>query len=164
MVRAAVADGVRIGVVLSGVVVLLALVATAPAFASVPEMPLLALAALAPVIACGLTGFRSIRRTRRLPAGTIAGALVGMMAGAVAGLSLLAFNQLFFDTVRMQPDKILNYQASGIPSMREYLLLNGVINIVAGLALGSTGGAVLGGIAALVGKFYFSQCSATAGE
>lgn len=159
MVRAAVADGVRFGVVLSGVVVLLALVGTAPAFASVPETPLLALGAVAPVIACGLTGIRSIRRAGNLTAGLIAGALVGMMAGAVAGLSLLAFNQLFFDTVSKQPDKILNYQASGLPSMREYLLLNGLINIATGLALGSTGGAVLGGVGAFVGKLFFCRLS-----
>lgn len=155
MVRAA----VRFGVVLSGVVVLLALVGTAPAFASVPETPLLALAAVAPVIACGLTGIRSIRRARRLTAGIIGGALVGMIAGAVAGLSLLALNMVFFDAVSRQPDKILNYQASGLPSMREYLLLNGLINIATGLALGSTGGAVLGGLGALVGKLFFCRVS-----
>lgn len=162
MVGAAVADGVRFGVVLSGVVVMLAVVGTAPAFASVPEAPLLALAAVAPVIACGLTGIRSVRRAGRLTAGIIAGALVGMMAGAVAGLSLLALNQLFFDAVSTQPDKVLNYQTSGLPSMREYLLLNGLVNIVTGLAPGATGGAFLGGVGALVGKLFFLR-SATAG-
>jgi len=44
--------------------------------------------------------------------------------------------------VRLQPEKIVNYRASGLPTMRDYLLANDLGNVAMGLALGG-GGALL---------------------
>jgi len=45
--------------------------------------------------------------------------------------------------VSRQPEKILNFHASGLSTMRDYLIANGLLNAVMGLTLGTVGGAVI---------------------
>lgn len=153
----AMTEGVRSGLLLGGLIVALALLGIAPAFSRLPEVPLVALAVAVPVVAYVLTGFRAQRKAGRLGAAALAGAVAGAISGTIAGLSYLVFNQIFFDTVSKQSEKILGYHASGLDSMRTYLLVNGVTNVVVGLVLGTLGGALLGAVGGLLHRLPFGR-------
>src|SRR5690242_20497219 len=120
MRRVMLAEGVRWGLVLSCGVLLLGVLGTAPAFRVLPETPLLVLALALPVLGYGFVGVNGWRRATRIAAGVLAGAVAGAISGSSGGLSYLLLNQLFYDTVRTQPEKILNFRASGLPTMRDY--------------------------------------------
>lgn len=145
-------EGVRSGLLLGGLIVGFAVLGIAPAFSTLPEAPLVALAVAVPVVGYVWTGFRARRKAGRFTAGALAGTLAGAISGTIAGLAYLALNQIFFDTVSKQPEKILNYQASGFNTMRAYLLFNGVTNVVGGLFMGTVGGAVLGAVGGLLDR------------
>lgn len=153
MGRVLLAEGTRSGLLLSVFVVVVAVLAPAPAFSWVPELPLIVVALMVPVAAYAVTGFRVRRRTGRLLAAWLASALAGGISGFVAGISMLALNLIFIDAVSKQPDKVVNFEASGLHSMRDYLLFNGVVNVVVGLALSTVGASLIGGVAGLADRW-----------
>ena len=144
MGRIALAEGGRAGLLLGGFVLLMAVLGLAPAFAALPELPLVGLTLAVPVVGYALSGWRAARRAGRVAAGPLAGALAGATSGAVAGLASLVLDQLLFESVSRQPEKLLNFQRSGLATMRAYLLANDLGNVGVGLVLGLLGGATLG--------------------
>jgi hypothetical protein len=82
-------EGFRSGAILGACSVALALVGLAPAFAWLPEIPLVGAAILLPLAILGWTGFRAALRSGRVVAGPLASALTGAVAGGVAGLAYL---------------------------------------------------------------------------
>jgi hypothetical protein len=70
----------------------------------------------------------------------------------VGGLAFLALDQIFIDTVTKQPDKVVNFPASGYATMRDYLLAHDLPNVAVGLVLGAFGGALLGLAGAGLGR------------
>lgn len=145
-------EGTRQGLLLGGFMLALLVLVTLPAFPMLLEIPFVVVGVVAPGAVYGLTGFRSARATGRVVAGMLAGVLAGTISGAIGGLSFLVVNLLFFDTVRQQSEKILNFHASGLPTMRDYLISNGLHNGVMGLVLGTVSGAVIGVSGALISK------------
>jgi hypothetical protein len=144
MRQSVLAEGGRAGLLLGLFVLLMAVLGLAPAFATVPELPLVGLALAVPVVGYALSGCRAAHRAGRVVAGPLAGALAGAISGVVAGLAYLVLDQVFFASVSRQPEKVLNFQRSGLATMRAYLLTNDVRNIGVGLVLGLLGGAFLG--------------------
>ena len=71
----------------------LAFLGLAPAMAWIPEVPLLAVAILLPIVAYGLAGHRAARRSGRALAGLVAGCLAGAISGAVGGAAYVVFGK-----------------------------------------------------------------------
>ena len=89
----AITEGVRVGVVLSACVAVLAAIGLSPSMAWVPEPPLLTFAVLLPVVAFGLAGYRTGMRSGRALAGAIAGGVAGAISGTVGGLAYVFFGK-----------------------------------------------------------------------
>jgi hypothetical protein len=79
--------------VLSFFVVLLAFVGLTPLFSWVPELPLLAVSALIPLVGYTATGYRAQRRSGRIADGVLAAAVAGVVSGLAGGLSFVLFGK-----------------------------------------------------------------------
>jgi hypothetical protein len=146
------AEGLRAGIALGAFVIVLGVLGLGPTVSWVPEAPLVTVAIAVPVIGLTLTGFRGSRHTGHLSAGILAGTVAGAITGVIAGLAFLALDQIFIDTVSKQPDKVINFPASGYATMRDYLLAHDLPNVAVGLVLGALGGALLGLAGAGLGR------------
>ena len=89
----ALAEGVRIGLALGVFVVIFAVLGLVPAFSWIPEVPLLAAAVVLPTAGYALAGSRAAARTRRWPTGLAAGAIAGVLSGAIGGVSYALFGK-----------------------------------------------------------------------
>ena len=78
---------------LSGLVVVLAFVGLTPAFSWVPEVPLLGVSVLVPLVGYAVTGYRAGRRSGRVASGVIASAVAGVVSGFAGGLSFVLFDK-----------------------------------------------------------------------
>jgi hypothetical protein len=85
--------GLRGGAVISAWVVVLAIVGLSSWFSWVPEVPLLLLALLVPVLGYGVVGYRSTSASDLVKDGLLAGAIAGAVSGAVGGLSYVVFGK-----------------------------------------------------------------------
>jgi hypothetical protein len=81
------------GILLSAFVVLLAFVGLTPALSWVPEVPLLGVSVLIPLVAYTVTGYRAGRRSGRVASGVIASAVAGVVSGFAGGLSFVLFDK-----------------------------------------------------------------------
>jgi hypothetical protein len=79
--------------VLSAFVVVLAVVGLTPAFSWVPEVPLLAVSVLIPLVGYAITGYRGGRRSGRVTSGVLASAIAGVVSGFAGGLSFVLFDK-----------------------------------------------------------------------
>jgi hypothetical protein len=66
-------------------------------------------------------GHFAMRRTSRLPDAAIAGGVITFIAVGMAMLTFMIMDNLFFDLVSQQPEKIWLYERSGFADMRSYL-------------------------------------------
>jgi hypothetical protein len=89
----AMALGIRAGILISAVVVLLAFVGLTPSFSWVPETPLLVIAVLVPIAGYVLTGALGGRRSGRLSSGVVSSAIAGVVSGFAGGLSYVLFGK-----------------------------------------------------------------------
>ena len=78
---------------LSGLVAVLAFVGLTPAFSWVPEVPLLEVSVLIPLVGYAVTGYRAGRRSGRVASGVIASAVAGVVSGFAGGLSFVLFDK-----------------------------------------------------------------------
>ena len=78
---------------LSGFVLLLAFIGLTPALSWVPEVPLLVVSVLIPLLGYSITGHRAGTRSGRVISGVIAGAVAGAVSGFAGGLSFVAFDK-----------------------------------------------------------------------
>jgi hypothetical protein len=85
--------GLRVGVVVAAAVLILAVVGLTSSFLWVPEVPLLLVAVLVPVLGYGFAGYRAASSSRRAADGLVAGAVAGTLSGAIGGLSYVAFGK-----------------------------------------------------------------------
>jgi hypothetical protein len=79
--------------VLSVFVVLIAFVGLTPALSWVPEVPLLAISVLIPLVGYAITGYRAGKRSGRVTSGVIASAVAGVVSGLAGGLSYVLFGK-----------------------------------------------------------------------
>lgn len=93
MTRIGFAVGVRAGVVLAVCVVVLAVIGLTPSLSWVPEVPLLAVAVLLPLLVFGVTGVRAGQRTQAMVGGLLAGAIAGVISGAAGGVAYVIFGK-----------------------------------------------------------------------
>ena len=91
--RFTVALGVRAGIVLSAFVVLLGFVGLTPELSWVPEVPLLAVSVLVPLVGYVVTGFRAERRFGRIRNAIFASAVAGVVSGLAGGLTFVLFGK-----------------------------------------------------------------------
>jgi hypothetical protein len=146
------AEGLRAGIALGAFVIVVGALGLGPTVSWLPEAPLVTVAIAVLVIGLTLTGFRGFRRAGHLRVGMLNGALAGAITGVVGGLAFLVLDQTFIDTVSKQPDKVINFPASGYATMRGYLLAHDLPNVAVGLVLGGVGGALLGLAGAGLGR------------
>lgn len=78
---------------LSVFVVLLAFVGLTPALSWVPEVPLLAVSVLIPLVGYAITGYRGGRRSGRVTSGAIASAVAGAVSGLAGGLAFVFYDK-----------------------------------------------------------------------
>jgi hypothetical protein len=88
-----VALGIRSGLMISAFVVLFAFVCLTPELSWVPEAPLLAVSVLVPLVGYAITGFRAVRRSRRVSDGVLASALAGVVSGFTGGMCFVLFGK-----------------------------------------------------------------------
>jgi ABC-type uncharacterized transport system permease subunit len=74
-------------------VVLLAFIGLTPALSWVPEVPLLVVSVLIPLVGYAITGYRAGMISGRVTSGVIASAVAGAVSGFVGGLSFVAFDK-----------------------------------------------------------------------
>jgi hypothetical protein len=86
-------EGLRAGIGLGVIVVMLTILGLTPPFAWIPEVLLVGSALLIPIGAYGLAGYRAGRRARSLVAPALVGALAGLISGGIGGLSYVAFGK-----------------------------------------------------------------------
>jgi hypothetical protein len=79
--------------VLSFFVVLLALVGLTPQFSWVPELPLLAVSVLIPLVGYTATGYWAQRRSGRISGGVLAAAVAGVVSGLAGGICFVLFGK-----------------------------------------------------------------------
>lgn len=72
---------------------LFAVLGLTPSLAWIPEVPLLAMGALVPLLVLGMTGWRSRRRGGSTGAGAAAGLIAGSIAGILAGLAYVLYGR-----------------------------------------------------------------------
>ena len=89
----AISAGLRFGLLLGLVVVVLGVLGLSPSAAWIPEVLLLAAFAFFPIAIVGVTGFRVGRLERSLAAGALAGAIAGGIGGCIGGLTYVAFGK-----------------------------------------------------------------------
>jgi|SRR5262245_27840396 len=104
------------------------------------------------VVTFVFTGFRTQRLTGHLRAAGLAGLLVGVLGFALFGLSFIVIDMVFFDIVRHQPEKILNFSHSGYQDMRAYLFDSTVRGATVLTLIGGGVGAVLGIVGGWLGN------------
>jgi hypothetical protein len=92
-----IALGIYAGVVLSAFVVLLAFVGLTPALSWVPEVPLLAVSVLVPLVGYAITGYHAGRRSGRVRGGVIASTVAGAVSGFAGGLSFVLYDKPFLN-------------------------------------------------------------------
>lgn len=85
--------GLRVGAVLAVGVVILAVVGLTPSFTWIPEVPLLLMATLIPLLGFGFAGYRTTLTTHRASDGMVAGAAAGVLSGAIGGLAYVVFGK-----------------------------------------------------------------------
>jgi len=103
------------------------------------------------------SGYRASRLTGRLRAASLAGSLTGVFVFFLFGLSFVIIDMAFFDVVRQQPEKILNFAQSGYADMRAYLFESTVRGATVMTLVGAASGAILGSVGGLVGNRRFLQ-------
>ena len=91
--RAVLIEGVRGGVVLGACVIVLAVLGLTPSLSWLPELPLVTVALVLPVVAFGLIGHRAGLRSGRLASGALAGALAGAISGGVGGVAFVLYGK-----------------------------------------------------------------------
>ena len=91
--RAVLIEGVRGGVVLGACVIVLAVLGLTPSLSWLPELPLVTVALVLPVVAFGLIGHRACLRSGRLASGALAGALAGAISGGVGGVAFVLYGK-----------------------------------------------------------------------
>jgi hypothetical protein len=91
--RAVLVEGVRGGVALGACVIVLAVLGLTPSLSWLPEVPLVTVALLLPVVAYALIGRRAGLRSGRLASGALAGALAGAISGGVGGVAFVLFGK-----------------------------------------------------------------------
>ncbi len=74
-------------------VVLLAFVGLTPALTWVPEVPLLGVSVLIPLVGYAVTGYSAGKRSGRVASGVIASAVAGVVSGFAGGLSFVLFGK-----------------------------------------------------------------------
>jgi len=80
-------EGLRSGAILSLCAVGLAVLGLTPALSWIPEVPLIGAAILLPVAILIWTGFRAAKRSGRLLAVPLTGALAGGIGGCIGGIA-----------------------------------------------------------------------------
>ena len=104
------------------------------------------------LVTCISAGFRTKRLTGHLRAAALGGLLAGVLGFALFGLSFIVVDMVFFDIVRRQPEKILNFAHSGYQDMRAYLFDSTVRSAIVLTFVGGGAGAVLGAVGGLLGN------------
>jgi len=104
------------------------------------------------VVTLVVTGFRTQRLTGHLRAAVLAGLLAGVLGFALFGLSFIVIDMVFFDIVRHQPEKILNFAHSGYQDMRAYLFDSTVRSANVLILVGGGVGAILGIVGGWLGN------------
>jgi hypothetical protein len=79
--------------VLSFFVVLLGFVGLSPRFSWVPELPLLAVSVVIPIVGYTATGYRAQRQSGRVSGGVLAAAVAGVVSGLAGGMSFVLFDK-----------------------------------------------------------------------
>jgi len=82
---------------MSAFAVVLAVLGLTPSLSWIPEVPLLTVAILLPIVAYGLAGYKAGLGAGRLLAGLLAGALAGGISGAVGGACYVLFGKPAFN-------------------------------------------------------------------
>ena len=72
---------------------LLAIVGLTPGFSWVPELPLLAVSVLIPLVGYTAAGYRAQRRSGRIGGGVLAAAVAGAVTGLAGGLCFVLFGK-----------------------------------------------------------------------
>lgn len=109
------------------------------------------------LVAIVVSGYRASRLTGQLRAASLAGSLTGVFVFFLFGLSFVIIDMAFFDTVRQQPEKILNFAQSGYADMRTYLFDRTVRGATVMTLVGAASGAILGSCGGLFGTRRFLQ-------
>ena len=73
------------------------------------------------------------------------------------GLSFVIIDMVFFDIVRQQPEKIVNFARSGYADMRAYLFDSTVRGAMVMTLAGGIVGAIFGSVGGLVGNRKLAQ-------
>lgn len=108
-----------------------------------------------------VSGYRTSRLTGRLRAASLARLLTGVLVFILIGLSFVIIDMVFFDIVRQQPEKIVNFAHSGYVDMRAYLFDSTVQGAMVIILVGGIGGAIFGSVGGLVGNRKLVQERAT---
>lgn len=104
------------------------------------------------VVTFVVAGYRTGRLTGHRRAAALAGLLAGISGFALLGLSYIVIDMVFFDIVRHQPEKILDFAHSGYQDMRAYLL-NTTVRAAPLVTLAGGGlGAFFGTVGGLLGS------------
>lgn len=114
------------------------------------------------VVTLVVTGFRAQRLTGHLRPAVLAGLLAGVLGFALFGLSFIVVDMVFFDIVRHQPEKILNFSHSGYQDMRTYLFDSTVRGATVLTFVGGGAGAIFGIVGGWLGNRKFLQKRTTA--
>ena len=93
----------------------------------------------------------------RLRAVREAGLLAGVLGFSLFGLSFIVVDMVFFDIVRHQPEKILNFSHSGYHDMRAYLFDSTVRSATVLTFVGGGAGAILGIVGGWLGNRKFMR-------
>ena len=86
-------EAIRGGVILAACAVVFAILGLTPSLSSIPEIPLLLAAGLAPIVILTVAGYRAAKRTGQVLLGLRAGAVAGAIGGAAGGLVYVVYGK-----------------------------------------------------------------------
>jgi hypothetical protein len=109
------------------------------------------------ILTFSLSGYRTSQLTRQLRAASLAGLLTGVFVFMLLGLSFVIIDMVFFDIVRQQPEKIVNFARSGYADMRAYLFDSTVRGATVMTLAGGIVGVIFGSVGGLVGNRKLAQ-------
>jgi hypothetical protein len=96
-IRIVLAEGLRAGVMLGVVAVVLGVLGLTPSLRWIPDVPLIVAAILVPVVCLSITGYRSGSRSGRIEAAGMAGAIAGAVGGIVGGIAYVLYGKSFLN-------------------------------------------------------------------
>ncbi len=150
--------GITIGLLLAIIAFISNVVFPSPNVSDDQNTVAISLAYLLMFFIWGLSGYLESKKNKRLQAGAIAGAVTAVITTAFVMVSFILIDNLFFDTVKQQVDKVTAFHNQNTyHDMRVFINSGNVRALIIGIPVAGIIGACLGGVGSGIRRLRFAK-------